>query len=107
MATLIPEYQLKDFQLLSATDIKKLKCCEVFEGEEYLFTFICPTTDYIKARAEDTGQLSNTVGGESIEQIIQMPPSATTVSTGTITDFKPEIYIASKPYKSKRKKVKV
>jgi hypothetical protein len=92
MSTLISEISLEDFKKLNASELKRLKCCEVFDGE-YLFTFIRPQTEYIRMQSENFGQLSNSVGGETLEQIRQTN--------------EPEEYIAEHTYKSKRKKRKV
>jgi hypothetical protein len=90
MSTLIPEIKLKDFQGLSAPEIKRLQCCEVTDEDgDYLFTFIRPATDFIRVRSEYNGQLSNSVGGEPL------------VSIKTLGE--PEDYVSDKPYKSKKK----
>jgi hypothetical protein len=69
MATLIPEIQVNDFNKLAAVDLKRLQCCEVFDGDEYIFTFIRPGTDYIRMSCENFGQLSNAVSGESLANV--------------------------------------
>jgi hypothetical protein len=69
MATLIPQVQVTDFQKLTVEQIRRLKCCEVYDGEDYLFSFTNPKTDYIRLKTEYLGQLSNSVGGEDLEQI--------------------------------------
>lgn len=45
------------------------KFATVLEGE-YLFTFTNPQTDYIRQEADFKGQLSNAVGGETLEEIL-------------------------------------
>lgn len=47
-----------------------LKFARILEGE-YLFTFTNPRTDFIRANADFKGQLSNSVGGETIEEILK------------------------------------
>ncbi|KKN03074.1 hypothetical protein LCGC14_1111300 [marine sediment metagenome] len=69
MATLIPEVTITDFKRLKVDEIKQLKSCEVTSDGEYLFTFLNAQTDYIRAVAEDTGQTSNSVSGETLEEI--------------------------------------
>jgi hypothetical protein len=104
MSTLIPECQFADFNKLNAAQLKRLKCCEVFDGADYLFSFIRPTTDFIRAQSENNGQLSNSVGGEDLPKILgESPPSVTTATQETT----PEIYVSEHPYKSKRNKKKV
>jgi hypothetical protein len=105
MGTLIPNIQLKDFQTLSIEQLKRLKSCTVVDGEEYLFVFTRPNTDYCKARAEDTAYLSNLVGGEELVQVMGVMPSVAPHS-------EPELYVSDKPYipkkaKKKKRKVKV
>lgn len=67
---LIPEISLTDFRKLKASQIQKLKCCEVTSDGEYLFTVIVPQTAYVRSQAENIGQLSNAVGGEDIDGIL-------------------------------------
>ena len=69
MASLIPELSVSDFKRLKASELKELKSCEVYSDGEYLFTFINAQTDFIKSKAEYMGQLSNAVGGKTMEQI--------------------------------------
>lgn len=105
MATLIPNIELTDFNALSAEQLKRLQCCEVFSGEEYLFTFIRPNTEYLRARSEDAGQLSNSIGGEALSCVTHAISASSMPSRTTCTE-EPELYISDKPYKSKRKKKK-
>lgn len=74
MSSLIPEITITEFKKLKVPQIKRLKSCEVFENGEYLFTFINPSTDYIRMQSEYKGQLSNGAmpdGGETLEQILK------------------------------------
>ena len=70
MATLIPNITITDFKKLKVPQIRRLKCCEVYADGEYLFTFTNPRTDYIRLEAENKGQLSNSVGGEALEEVM-------------------------------------
>jgi len=71
MATLIPEITISDFKKLKAHQLKRLLSCEVTSDGEYLFTFINPQVDYIRIQAEYKAQLSNSVGGESLEEVLK------------------------------------
>jgi len=62
MAEFIPSYTLSAFRKLSGEQIKQLKSCEITLDGEYLFTFINPTSDYIKLSAEQFGGLANSIG---------------------------------------------
>jgi len=70
MSQLIPSISITEFRKLKAHEIARLKCCEVTSDGEYLFTFINPTTEYIRAEAEAKGQLSNALGKETLEEIL-------------------------------------
>ena len=71
MATLIPEVKLEDFLKLNASEMKQLKSSEIYSDGEYLFTFVNPSTSYIRVQTEYMGQLSNSVGGKSLEEILR------------------------------------
>ena len=71
MSEFIPNYTITQFKKLKAHELKRLKCCEVTSDGIYLFTFINPQTDFIRQSAEQKGQLSNAVGGETLEEILQ------------------------------------
>jgi hypothetical protein len=73
VSTLIPEIQVNDFSKLTTVELKRLQCCEVYDGDEYIFSFTRPGTDFIRARVESAGQLSNSVAGEPLEAIKQIP----------------------------------
>ena len=68
MATLIPEIKFSEFKLLKASQLQKLKSCEVTSNGEYLFTFLNAQTAYIKNQAEFNAQLSNSIKGLDLEQ---------------------------------------
>lgn len=69
MSDLIPSIPLSKFKKLKASQVKRLKSCEITSDGEYLFTFINPKTDYIRTQAEYMAQLSNSVGGQDLEEI--------------------------------------
>ena len=69
MSDLIPSIPLSKFKSLKASQVKRLKSCEVTSDGEYLFTFINPQTDYIRTKAEYMAQLSNSVGGQGLEEV--------------------------------------
>jgi len=63
MATLIPNITISEF--------KKLKACEVYSDGEYLFTFTNSQTDYVRTQAEYMAMRGNTIGGKTIEEILE------------------------------------
>lgn len=71
MSEIIPNISITEFKKLKAHQLKRLKCCEIFSDGVYLFTFINPQTEYIRAEADQKGQLSNAVGGETLEEILK------------------------------------
>ncbi len=71
MASLIEEVSITDFKKLKATQIKELKSCEIYADGEYLGTFVNANTDYIRAQTEYKAQLSNTIGGKTLEEILE------------------------------------
>jgi len=74
MSTLISNVTITEFKKLKVHQLKRLKSCEVYSDGEYLFTFIngdLEPTGYIKAHAERFGMRSNSVGGETIEEILE------------------------------------
>ena len=72
MSDLIPSIPLSKFKKLKAHELQKLKSCEVTSDGEYLFSFIQPQTDYIRTQAEYMAQLSNSVGGQNLEEILEV-----------------------------------
>ena len=70
MATLIPEITITDFRKLKAHELAELMSCEVISDGEYLFTFINPNTDYIRIQSEYMAQLSNSVGGKPLNEVL-------------------------------------
>jgi hypothetical protein len=114
MSTLIPEIELEDFQRLAAADIKRLQCCEVYSDGAYVCTLTIPGTDYIRAMAENNGQISNSVAGENPEQVIR----ETTVAMPSLEPLKAKVSATVaiggakekrkyKKHKHRAKKVKV
>lgn len=71
MSTLIPEYNLSDFKKLNAGQIRRLKSCELVADGEYVCTIVCPQSDYIRAQTEYKAQLSNSIGGEDLTDILK------------------------------------
>lgn len=69
MSGLIPTIPISAFKRLKVFELKRLKSCEVESDGEYLFTFINPTTSYIRGHTEQLAQLGNSVGLETLEQI--------------------------------------
>ena len=70
MATLIPELTITEFRKLKASELKQLKSAEIYSDGEHLFTFVNPSTAYIRVQTEYLGQLSNSVGGKDLAQIL-------------------------------------
>lgn len=91
MASLIPEITLTDFKRLAPAEIKRLKSCEVTDNGEYLFSFTNPTTDYIRVQTEYNAELSNSIGGETLEQI------RATESVAPVVEVKPVEPVLVKP----------
>ena len=71
MATLIPEISYSAWVKLTRDQKKRLKSCELTVDGEYLITVVNPQTDYIRIQTENTAQLGNAVGGETLEQILE------------------------------------
>ena len=70
MSTLIPEYQLSEFQQLTDSQIRELKSCELYSNGDYLCTVIIPRTPYIRTQSEYMGLKSNSVGGKELAQVL-------------------------------------
>ena len=70
MSDLIPTIKFSDFKRLKASELSRLKSCEVISDGQHLFTFIQPTTDYVKVQAEYLALKSNTIGGVDIEDLL-------------------------------------
>jgi hypothetical protein len=71
MSEIVPNITITEFKKLKAHQLKRLKCCEIFSDGVYLFTFTNPQTEYIRQEADQKGQLSNAVGGETLEEILK------------------------------------
>ena len=71
MATLVKEISITEFRKLKAHQLKRLKSAEIYSDGEYLFTFVNANTDYCRLSAETLSQLSNSVGGEELEDIVR------------------------------------
>jgi len=61
---------ITDFKKLKVPELKRLKSCEVFADGQYLFSFVNACNDYIRTQVEGLSELSNTQGGETLEQIM-------------------------------------
>ncbi len=71
MSELIPSIPLSKFKKLKASEIERLKSCEITSDGQYLCTIVRPQTDYIRTKAEYMAQLSNSVGGQGLEEILK------------------------------------
>ncbi len=73
MSELIPSYSLTDFRRIVRypDKLKILKSCEVTFNGDYLFTFVNPQTDYIKLSIENLSQLSNSLSGVTMEELLE------------------------------------
>lgn len=69
-----PQIAFEVFTNLTANELKRLQSCVVTLDGEHLFTFINPNTDYIKLKSENLALLSNTVGGETLEEVTAPEP---------------------------------
>ncbi len=75
MATLVPTITITEFRKLKAAQMKELKSCEVYSDGEYLFTFLnaaLEASGYVRVNAEEWALTSNTVGGKTIEEILDV-----------------------------------
>ena len=70
MATLIPEVNMSEFKRLNASQIRSLKSCELYADGVYVCTVIVPSTDYIRVQTEYNAELSNSVGGKNLEEVV-------------------------------------
>jgi len=75
MSTLIPEYSWTDFvKVVKLKQLHRLKSGEVTFDGEYLFSFVngsIDTSGFLRLQTEYKCQVSNSVVGESLEQILQ------------------------------------
>jgi hypothetical protein len=78
-SSLIPTYTLSDIKHLKATQIEKLKSCELTIDGEYLCTLIIPPKnggmtilDSCKTRAEQVAVSANSVGGKTLQEVRDM-----------------------------------
>ena len=73
MADLIPNITWTEFKKLKPEQLERLKSCEVTYNYEYLFTFVNGKTEasgYLRTQAEYNCQTANSVGGETLEEIL-------------------------------------
>ncbi|MAF43115.1 MAG: hypothetical protein CMI54_02950 [Parcubacteria group bacterium] len=67
---------ITDFKKLKAFQLKRLKSCEVYSDGEYLFTFVngmLEPSGYLRTQTEFNSQTANSVGGQSLEEILGEP----------------------------------
>jgi hypothetical protein len=75
MAQFIPEISITDFKKLKAHQLKRLKSCEVYSDGEYVGTWVngmAVPGGYLRTQTEYSCQNANAVGGESLEQILDL-----------------------------------
>lgn len=75
MADLIPNITYTEFKKLHPEQLKRLKSCEVTFYSDYLFTFVNGATEasgYLRTQAEYNCQTANAVGGETLEEILDL-----------------------------------
>ena len=73
MATLIPMMQISDFHKLEVHQLRRLKSCEVYDGDDYVFTFVNGGVDasgFLRIQTESRSQTANGVCGETLETIL-------------------------------------
>ncbi|KKM07893.1 hypothetical protein LCGC14_1729390 [marine sediment metagenome] len=79
MATLVQNITITEFRKLKVTQMKELNSCEVYSDGEYLFTFINgnhEATGNIRDNVEQWASTSNTVGGKTIEELLEVEVAA-------------------------------
>ena len=78
VATMIPEYKWTDFlKVQKMGKLTELASGEVMFNCEYLFTFLngnLETSGHIRTKAEYMALSSNTLGGKTIEEILDAVP---------------------------------
>ena len=72
----IPNISITDLKHLKVPELKRLKSVEVFSDGEYLATIVFSKTDYIRTQVEGLAFLSNTQGGEDLENILNKADKA-------------------------------
>jgi len=73
MSSLIAEMPITEFRKLKASQLKRLKSCEVYSDGEYLFTFVnggVDTSGFLRIQTENRCQSANAVSGETLEAIL-------------------------------------
>ena len=70
MAEFISEISFTEFKKLKAGELKQLQSFAIISDGEYLMTIIIPQTDFIKTQVEYLAQLSNSVGGKEIKELL-------------------------------------
>ena len=85
MAEFVPEYKWTDFlKVQKLGRLKELKSGEVYFNCEYLFTFVnghTEATGYLRKQSEYNCQTANSVGGLTLEEILEADRERKLVST--------------------------
>jgi len=74
MATLIPQLSITEFKKLKVPELKRLKSCEIYADNDYLFTFVNGSVDasgYLRLQTEYKCQTQNGISGETLENILK------------------------------------
>jgi len=74
MATLIPMMTISEFKKLKVPELRRLKSCEIYADNDYLFTFVNGSVDasgFLRLQTEYRCQVSNGVSGETLENILK------------------------------------
>ena len=59
-----------DFKKLRASQIRQLKSCELYADGVYVCTVTIPSTDYIRVQTEYNAQLSNSIEGKELSEVV-------------------------------------
>ena len=74
MSTLIPMMTISDFKKLKVPELRRLKSCEIYADNEYLFTFVNGSVDasgFLRLQTEYKCQTQNGISGETLENILK------------------------------------
>lgn len=74
MSEIIPSITFSQLKKLNASQIRRLKCCEITSDGAYVGTFIngnIESSGYLRTQSEYNGQTANAVGGETLEEILK------------------------------------
>lgn len=102
MATLVPEYSWEDLDKVKQLGrLKELHSGEVYEDGEYIFTFAngnLEPSGYQRSLAEYNAQVSNSVGGKTLQEILG--------ETTEETEHEAPLYVSDKPPKPRKQRRK-